>query len=254
MLQAISPHLTIDREAFSLFVAQYKRWLFRIRYACTFNHPNTLQKMWSYVPKLPMPSIFGGGGKDLQLPPRAPPHTHENFDFSWGTGPLVDSFTAMYYLNGMHVRMPGHESVEIYNEKSKANKWTKIRELGHTNEYIHPITYFRSLVRGWEKYSPLQKPWNREAWEGKSDGKMRFWWYMDGEQDTCALPEWSIMPHGQDEEFNFERKWYSECEKTEKTLDKLASVAEFGEGQDFLDVLDEELNFDMDNRPQRFAP
>lgn len=248
MLQAISPHLTIDRHAFELFVAQYKRWLFRIRYACTHNHPNTLQKMWSYVPKLPVPSIFGGGSKDLHLPRAAPPHEHKDFDFSWGTGPLVDSYTGMYYLNGMHVRVPGHESVE------KAGKWTKLRDLGDTNEYIHPITYFRSVVRGWEKHSPLQKPWNRKAWEGKSDGKTRFWWYMDGEQEKCALPEWAIMPDGGGDEFNFERKWYSECEKTEKTLQKLATVTEFGGGRDFLDVLDEELNFDMDNHPQRIAP
>ena len=47
------------------------------------------------------------------------------------------------------------------------------------------------------------------------------------------------------ENFNFERKWYRECEKLEDTLQKLANVEEFGE-RDFLDVLDEKLKL-VDN-------
>ena len=83
---------------------------------------------------------------------------------------------------------------------------------------------------------------------------MRFWWYMDGEREKCALPEWAILPGGAGEDFNFERRWYGECEKTAKTLDKLAGVEEFGKDRDFLEVLDETLNFADDDRPLGVAP
>jgi hypothetical protein len=251
MLQVISPHLTIDRHAFLLHLEQYKRWLFRIRYACTYRHPNTLQKLWSHVPKLPSIPFLSSGGNELKIPRGAVPHAHNQFDFSWGTGPLVDSYTGMYYLNGMHVRMPGHESVEEYDEELKVHQWTKLRDLGDTNEYIHPVTYHRSLIKGWEPNSPMRKSWNRGSWS--EDGKMRFWWYMDGEKEKCALPEWVILQDGLDDGFNFERKWYMECEKSEKTLDKLADVAEFGRGRDFLEVLDEKLRLNED-RPLDIAP
>ncbi|EUC36012.1 hypothetical protein COCCADRAFT_2893 [Bipolaris zeicola 26-R-13] len=251
MLQVISPHLTIDRHAFSMHLNQYKRWLFRIRYACTYYHPNTLQKMWNSVPKLPSIPFLSSGDKELKLPRAASPHAHEKFDFSWGTGPLVDSYTAMYYLNGMHIRMPGHESGEEYDEKSKVHTWTKLRDLGVTNEYLHPITYFRSLIKGWESHSPLAKSWNREAW--KEQGKMRFWWYMDGEKEKCALPEWVILPDELNGDFNFERRWYNECESSEKTLEKLASIGEFGRERDFLEVMDERLGLAA-GRPSNVAP
>lgn len=253
MLQAISPHLTIDRKAFSLHLEQYQRWLFRIRYACTHHHPNLLQKTLSYIPKLPSIPFLSNGGNQLKLPRTAAPHAHEHFDFSWGTGPIVDSFTGMYHLNGMHVRIPGHEYAEEYDEKSKVYKWVKLADLGDTNEYIHPVTYHRSLVKGWEPRSPLRKSWNREAWEGKKDGKTRFWWYMDGEKETCALPEWTVLRDDLNEEYNFERKWYEKCEKSRNTLDKLASVAEFGGEKDFLQVLDEKLKL-VDGPPLGMAP
>ena len=193
MLQVISPHLTIDRKGLLLHLDQYKRWLFRIRYACTYHHPSLLSKTWSYIPKLPSLLSTSAGDDGLKFQRGAAPHTDDHFDFGWGTGSIVDSFTAMYHLNGMHVRVPGHEYVEAYDDHSKTQKWVKLTDLGDTNEYIHPITYYRSLVRGWEPHSPLRNSWNREAWEGKRDGKVRFWWYMDGEKDNYALPEWKIL-------------------------------------------------------------
>jgi hypothetical protein len=249
MLQCISPHLTIDRNTFELLIAQYKRWLFRIRYACTYHHETFVDRIMKYVPQVP---FFNSGSDELAPPRRDPPHTHPDFDFSWGTGPLVDSFGGMYHFNGTHTRMPGHEDVEEYDEERKVNAWTPIRQLGDTNEYIHPIVYHRSLVHGWDTHSPLQKHWNRSNWRSQQDNKLRFWWYKDGEKDICAIPEWAILRDASIEEYNFERKWYYECEKTVKTLDKLANAPDFGLGKDFLEVLDK--NVDFDNKPQSLWP
>ncbi|KAF1830343.1 hypothetical protein BDW02DRAFT_104799 [Decorospora gaudefroyi] len=242
MLECISPYLTIDRSAFQRYIAQYKRWLFRIRYACTYHHESSLEKALQYIPRLPIIPIINPGSDALEAPRRDPPHTHPDFDFSWGTGPLIDSYAGIYYLNGSYTRMPGHEEVEVYDEDLKQPRWMSLRQLGDTNEYIHPIVYFRSLVHGWDKHSPLKERWNRKNEEGK-DGKTRFWWYMDREEEKCVLPEWAVLPDANPEEFNFERKWYNECEKTKKTLDKLAGVPEFGPGKDFLEVLDKQIEF-----------
>jgi hypothetical protein len=250
MLQVISPHLTIDRHAFSLFMSQYTRWLFRIRYACTYHHESSFEKFVNKLPKLPTLSL---GNDELKPPRRDPPHEHTNFDFSWGTGPLVDSYGGFYHFLGARARKPGHEEVEIYDAEKKAQKWTKLRDLGDTNEYIHPIAYYRSLVRGWDKHSPLKKKWNRDNWRSTRDDMMRFWWYMDGEQDTCAIPEWAMLPDGLGEEYNFERMWYNECEKTAKTVYNGAPVEDFG-GKGFLEGLDGKIDFAFDDRPQNVWP
>lgn len=253
MLQCISPHLTIDREAFELYLAQYKRWLFRIRYACTYHHETWGDRAWSYVPKLPTIPFLNPGPDELISPRRDPPHAHVEFDFSWGTGPLVDPFGGMYIFNGTQPRMPGHEEVEMYDDTAKENLWKPIRNYGQTNEYIHPIVYYRHLVRGWDAHSPLKDGWNREHWRGKKDGRARFWWYKNGEKETCALPEWAILPNVSEKEYNFERKWYNECEKTKKTLDALAKVKDFG-SKDFLTTLDGKIEFGFDNKPQNLWP
>lgn len=252
MLQCISPHLNIDRHAFEAYLAQYKRWLFRIRYACTYHHESWGEWAWGFVPKPPHIPIIYPGPSELAPPQRDPPHVHTEFDFSWGTGPLVDSFTPMYHLNGSHTRMPGHEDVENYNEKASGYKWTPLAQLGPTNEYIHPIVYHRSLVNGWDLHSPLKNNWNRDHWRGH-DGKERFWWYMDGQRDTCALPEWAILPDRPGQVYNFERKWYSECEKSEKTLSSLKKVTAFADG-DFLTTLDAKIDFGFDEKPQNQWP
>lgn len=254
MLQCIAPHLTIDRQAFELYLAQYKRWLFRIRYACTYHHETWSDKARSYIPKLPNIPLINPGPSDenLAAPRRDPAHAHPDFDFSWGTGPLLDPFGGMYLFNGTHARNPGHEDVEVYNEEAQEPKWTPLRSLGQTNEYIHPIVHFRRLVHGWDTHSPLKVGWERDHWLG-DDGKHRFWWFKTGERQSCALPEWAILPDGSEKEYNFERKWYAECEKTKKTLDRLAMDKDVG-GNDFLATLDANIDFGFDDKPQNLWP
>jgi hypothetical protein len=243
MMQCISPHLTIDHNAFNQYLDQYNRWLFRIRFACTSHHQTRWDRVKSYLPSMPSIPYINPTPDNLDPPKRDPPHAHPEFDFSWGTGPLVDSFGGMYHLNGTHMRLPGHEDVETYDEKEEVYVWKRIRELGLTNEYIHPIVYHRSIVHGWDKHSPLRKHWNREHRRGE-DGKARFWWYMDNEKDDIALPEWAILPDGETRP-NFERAWYRRCEKSKKTLEKLGVVEGFGKG-DFLECLDRDIDFGSD--------
>ena len=249
MLQCISPHLTIDRKGFGEYLAQYKRWLYRIRFACTYHHEHWA---WSYVPKLPNIPIINPGPDKLAPPPRDPVHAHKEFDFSWGTGPLDDPFSGMYHFNGTHPRVPGHEGVEAYNEKTKRVEWTSLTDIGQTNEYIHPIVYHRSLVHGWDAHSPLREGWTRSDWTG-DDGKTRFWWHK-GTDKKEALPEWAVLPDNSEEDFNFERRWYNECEKTRRTLDALSKVKDFQPGRDFLKTLDEKIEFGFDNKPQNQWP
>jgi hypothetical protein len=251
MLQCISPHLTIDQEAFDGYLDQYNRWLTRIRFACTYHHQTTWENIKSYLPSIPYIPLINPAPSGIEPPKRDAPHAHPELDFSWGAGPLVDSFGGMYHLNGTHTRMPGHEDAETYDAAAKEYKWSPIRALGRTNEYIHPITYHRSLVHGWDAHSPLQKGWKRKAERG-ADGKARFWWYMHGEEKKIELPEWAILPNLPGRP-NFERQWYLKCEQSEGTRAKLSCVKEYGE-KDFLEVLDEEIDFGFDNKPQNQWP
>lgn len=248
MLQCISPHLAIDQAAFNNYIDQYQRWLYRIRFACTYHHPTTLDGVKSFLPVIP---LLNPARSELDPPKRDPPHAHPEFDFSWGTGPLVDSFGSIYYLNGSHSRRPGHEDIEVYNQEENEYLWKPLRRLGQTNEYIHPIVFYRSIVHGWDKHSPLRKGWKREHRRGE-DGKARFWWYMDKETEKIALPEWAILPN-LPEKPDFERAWYNGCEKTKKTLEKLGAIEGYG-ANDFLESLDKGIDFGFDAKPQNQWP
>ncbi|KAL6712012.1 hypothetical protein ACN47E_003055 [Coniothyrium glycines] len=249
MLQCVSPHLTIDREAYNLFLAQYKRWLYKLKFACTYHHKTTFEKFLALVPKLPSIPFINEAPDEFAPPPRVAPHLHKDFDFSWGTGPLIDSYTTMYRLNGEHRRTPGHEKIEEYDKTTKQPSLQLLTKRGATNEYIHPIVYFRSQVLGWDTHSPLTKAkkWERDHWRS-ADGKERYWWYMEGERESCPLPEWAILPDASPQEFNFERKWFRECDKIEKKID------EFGKNNDFLETLDEVVDFGFDKKAQNLWP
>jgi hypothetical protein len=252
MLQCVSPHLTIDQDAYNGFIDQYKRWLFRIRFACTYHHQTTWESIKLHLPKRPRIPLLDKKTSELDPPRRDPVHTHPEFNFGWGTGRLVDSFGGFYHLLGSHTRLPGHEDVEIYDEEDDVYNWKPIKEVGLTNEYIHPIVYHRSVVHGWDKHCPLKKHWTREHRQGK-DGDARFWWYMKNEKDTNALPEWVILPDVEGKP-NFERAWYRKCEKADEAKKgKLGDIVAFVK-EDFLESLDEEIDFAFDEKPQNEWP
>ncbi|PVI08262.1 hypothetical protein DM02DRAFT_723093 [Periconia macrospinosa] len=241
MLHVISPHVTIDQSAFKTYMAQYQRWLDRVRYACTYHHSNFTDKVFSKIPTIPIinPAV------DPHAPPRRdPPHPHEEFEYGWGTGPIKDSYGGMYMINGTAPRVPGACQAEIFNEKAKEYKLDDISKYGETNEYIHPICEYRKIIRGDEPNGALR---NFTRKYEKSNGKGRFWWYRNG--STKPIPEWVILEHhehikgagvSEDGEVNFERAWYEQCEKNKKKLDVLSAA---GYEKDFLDALDEKNDF-----------
>lgn len=235
MLQCVAPYLTIDQDAFHASMSQYQRWLDHVRYACTTLHPTWLTWAKSKVPKIP---LLNPRESPLDPPKRSPPHQHLDFDYGYGTGPIVDSYIGIYHLNGSVMRVPGHCQLEIYDEKSQDLVLTDINGFGKTNEYIHPICHYRLLIRGLEKNSPLQDFTRTfEPTPGSTDGKGRFWWKKNG--SDRKLPEWVILEHEQ-ETVNFERQWYSKCEKNEATLKTLKAKGVEG---DWLDGLDEKVDF-----------
>jgi hypothetical protein len=144
----------------------------------------------------------------------------------------------MYYLNGSVTRVPGHCSIEVYDEEEKEYKLSDVNGYGRTNEYIHPICYYRRLMRDPEPHSPLND-FDRifEESPGKN-GEGRFWWQKKG--DGKKIPEWIIFEHVGEGEVNFERSWYHKCEKD---LAKLAKLKREGYEKDWLDCLDEKNDF-----------
>ncbi|KAF2013461.1 hypothetical protein BU24DRAFT_238667 [Aaosphaeria arxii CBS 175.79] len=243
MLQCISPYLTIDQTAFHSSMEQYQRWLDTVRYNCTYHHETMFDWVKKKIPNIP---IINPADDELAPPKRDPAHVHSNFDYGWGTGPIVDSYSGMYRLAGVYPRVPGHCQAEIYEDAGKEYKLQDVAKYGQTNEYIHPVCHYRDVVRGPELQSAL-KDWTRN-FEPEEHGKGRFWWRIKDEKK--ALPEWVILKHENDE-VNFERAWYNHCEKTDQSLAKLKKS---GYVKDFLATLDERVDFTVKDRDADVYP
>ena len=56
--------------------------------------------------------------------------------YDWGTAPMTDSYTAMYWLNGRHIRTPGRYHFKDGNLNEP---------LGETFEFIHPVVHYRKV-------------------------------------------------------------------------------------------------------------
>ncbi|KAF3043274.1 hypothetical protein E8E11_000940 [Didymella keratinophila] len=257
MLQCIAPHLDIDQDAFQKLNMQYRIWLTRVRYACTYHHEATEgwgEYLWKKVPDVP----FVGEEPDPLKPPRRDPlHEHEDLEFGWGLGPIADSFTEMYALNGTHPRCPGFEQTEMFNKTTEKYGWVNLSDLGETNEYIHPLVFHRKTCVGWHEWTtkhPLAD-WERTFANG------RWWWHRKTDKDQDGdqarwLPEWVIHKHT-DAEINYERSWYTEAVSMEQQLSKKTSLEKVKkvtilkkpknkrvvEEVDFLEKLDGEVDF-----------
>ncbi|KAJ4362822.1 hypothetical protein N0V95_001196 [Ascochyta clinopodiicola] len=271
MLQCIAPHLDIKQQAFDDYMTQYISWLTKVRYHCTYHHPQTegwSEWLWKKVPDVPLISI-GEPIDPLAAPRRDPEHTHTTFDFGWGVGPILDSFSKLYLANGTYPRQPGHEMMEVNGA------WVPIRGIKgdrqnpptgfETNEYIHPLVHYRRTVRRargtpeWDQWTyhgtahPLAN-WTREHRVGE-DGRSRYWWHKDVEDDPENprwLPEWAILPHG-DQERNYERVWYETAQGMGRKLSSAQAVRDKGQ-EEYLAVLDREIDLKLGMKPQNEWP
>jgi hypothetical protein len=71
------------------------------------------------------------------------------------------------------------------------------------------------------------------------------------DKEKFRLPEWAILPNKGDKP-DFERWWYWKAEKATEALEKI-KVAD-AKGRDFLEVLDKEVDFGFDEKPQNEYP
>lgn len=253
MLQCISPYLAIDIDAFHASTAQYLNWLTTIRSNCTYYHDGWFDWAAKKVPNIP---LINPGPDALDPPKRYKAHAHPEFDYGWGTGPIVDSYGGMYKLSDTYDRVPGHCKIEIFNPTTKKHHLEDVLDAKHgkTNEYIHPICHYRDLIRGPEKNSALKDFKRTLSGVQRFDRKVvpkldrgeegRYWWIKDGDKEERAVPEWVIL-NNRDGKLNFERHWYGKTEKTEKMKKKLVESKDGKkyDGRDWLDVLDSEVDF-----------
>lgn len=243
MLQCIAPHITINQDTFVASMDQYQRWCDGVKYACTYHHETTWDKMKSLIPNFPF--INNNPGPDhLSDPKRDPPHNHLDFDYGWGSGNIVDSFAGIYRLAKSVSRIPGQCKIDVYDAKRDRHEVRPISEKGHTHEYIHPICRYRDIVRGPEPGSAL-KSFTRKFIPGAGGRGLYRWFNDDG--DSVGIPEWVILEHA-DDEFNYERYWYNQCknQKTEAAEQKLLKALETdapGHTGDWLEGLDERVDF-----------
>jgi hypothetical protein len=241
MLQVISPYITIDQDGFHASMVQYQRWLDRVRYACTYHHAGWKDWIQAKVPKIPFINTVDDS---LTPPKKDPPHAHPNFDYGWGIGNIVDSYGGFYRLAGAVPRIPGHCQAEIFDPEKDEHVLVDINRYGKTNEYIHPICAYRNLIRGIGPNSPLYN-FDRKFEvnkDGDRKGKGKYLWYH--KDDSESIPEWVIMRH-KDEDVNFERSWYGQCEQTENTI-KLLEAAKVK--KDWLEEIDEKVDFGVGDK------
>ncbi|KAF2467415.1 uncharacterized protein BDR25DRAFT_291791 [Lindgomyces ingoldianus] len=234
MLQCIAPYLTIDDAEFKKTITQYQQWLDKVRWTCTYYHEGWFGKAVSILPNVP---FVNPAPDELTAPRRDKPHQHPDLDRRWGTGPIDDSYTFKYKLNGSEPRVPGHCRTEFWyadpnNKDGGQWKLEYIKEHGDTNEYIHPVCAYRQMIRGPKEKSALGD-FNRTLVKNGGD-KGRHWWFHN---DGDPIPEWVILEQD-NPGFNFERSWYEEC------------VKENREEGDWLLSLDKKNNFDIKEKAQ----
>lgn len=254
MLQCIAPYLDIDQDGFSAYLNQYQNWIKGLRKECFYIHPSrqsTFTKIWNKLPEIP---LISSEPDPLADPPREKePHKHD-FDFGWGVGPIVDSYTIMYKGNGSpRARKPGHEEMEIEGQ------WSPIKGLvsgpkptptGYkTREYIHPLVGYRNMLLGkwdldmWNQQSHPLAGWKRDL-RVEADGYSRYWWYAPGGIENDRLPEWCVLPNTA-KDVNYERTWYTTAQGLNQQIsikkdEKASPKHEAG----YLEDLDKKIRFD----------
>lgn len=248
MLQCISPYLTIDQSAFRASSDQYQRWLDEVRYNCRYHHSNWLDWAKSKLPNFP---IINPAPDPLDPPKRSPAHQHLDFDYGYGTGPIVDSYTGFYHLAGSVPRVPGRCKVEIWDSDAQEYKLSDANGHGQTYEYIHPVCHYRDLVRGPEPNSALRDFTRTFEKTPGGNGRGRFWWQKRGDTKSPLLPEWIILPHEGEGVLNYERVCYA---KSEKTKQKVEVLEKKGVKKDWLGELDEVNDFGMGTRDRWSYP
>jgi len=170
MVECIRPFLAFNETAIAQSLNEYRYLLENIN--CKNNHhhdptkqPGLISRVYNGVYNS-LPSVF-------EKPPQAP------LAVGWGTADYVDSYQGVMALAGEKRRQPGQCETEVYVEnKSMVWKYVSgdvlmeaklLKDLGETNEKVHPVARFRreKLEKGKKDTGGLQGWEYREKAGGK---------------------------------------------------------------------------------------
>lgn len=101
--------------------------------------------------------------------------------YGWGTGPMQDSFTLFYYLNGSSRRTPGR--YDSFDKKGNLR--------GETFEFIHPVVGFRQMQL--KDYAPIGNgvKFDRRKAVDENDHPTYVYDLGDG-PSRKSIPEWRL--------------------------------------------------------------
>lgn len=119
---------------------------------------------------------------------RLPQEPKDNKDINWGVGKYTDSYTLIYRVLSAPVnRTPG-----ACMDRSKEGG-ELLRNLGETNEYIHPAVWRRYETKDPDTKKPIYKSDALHGFERIQDPKYgsRGWY---NEKEKLWIPEWFIKP------------------------------------------------------------
>ncbi|KAJ5467614.1 hypothetical protein N7475_005366 [Penicillium sp. IBT 31633x] len=170
MLDQIKPHLSLNEE----YLTEEREA--REYHMSTLEVTTTHDKSWGAWIKRKAGEInFVFKNPSMS----AAKHVDKHRSYGWGTGPLKDSFTPFYYLNGSKRRTPG--GCDPFDEDGK--------QLGETFEYIHPVVGFRQ--KQIKDYMPIGNGVKFNRWEAVDEKGHPSYVYDLGD-GRKSLPEWRL--------------------------------------------------------------
>ncbi|KAJ5582992.1 hypothetical protein N7535_001612 [Penicillium sp. DV-2018c] len=170
MLDQIKPYLSLNEQ----YLAEERQR--REYYISTIVDDTAADKTWLAWAQSKISEITSAF-RDSPTAPAEPDKKHRSY--GWGTGPLKDSFTPFYYLNGSRKRTPG--GYDPFDENGK--------KLGETFEFIHPVVGFRKKqIKG---YPPIGHDVKFER-RKTADEKGCPGYVYDVGSSRRPLPEWRL--------------------------------------------------------------
>lgn len=173
MVDQCRPYLTFDEGVIDSLRKSHQNRVYSIRYEKNFGTGHMNSKMWKTLDDW---NIY-------QAPTFTVP---EEVTDGWAVGPIIDSLSGAMRLGGSLRRIPG----DTIDENKK-----RLRDLGKTNEFIHPCVYYRQ--QHFEKTATKYENEFLENFERKSrqteDGSRRWEWVHKAEP-KFSVAEYVIPP------------------------------------------------------------
>jgi len=197
MVERVRPYLAFNATTIAQNAKEYTALLETIH--CRNNHrhdpsktPSLLSRVWAAI-WAALPTVWG-------IPPQAP------LAVGWGTAPYIDSYRGLMAWAGEKRRCPGEcETEVVVANEAIPGRWfhrevlapRALAELGETNEMVHPVARFRSVMSGnGDKGVGALKGW-RVRQDKAGTG---FEWVKEvGGKEGLVLEEYVIQGNSSDE-------------------------------------------------------